>query len=387
MKKPRKAGVVKNAKRSASAPAYKTAYNSIREVHRICDDKGNMTHQQCRICDVLRLVQNFYKDIRNARGYQTTCTLCLATAGALRVATPGGFIKKLVSACKGYDKKYTARQARYGTDLTVAWVTENMIKGCFWSGLPLQTKSYCWDKLSVDRIDDSIRHCQENCRLVILALNNQYKWTDSLFQVALTAYMYPPKPLTEQEAKQRSAFISRRNTDNTPRRKPDDGAGNKFCTGCNLFHGPEKFTDKQSDGCATCRSARSKLQREGSIYGALMSSYNRSVGRGKKVPRVAGDLTFVQLKQIYVNQRGLCPISGMELETFGFWKVSNERTDPRSTYTASNVEIICACLNITDKTADNPNKTAAGQGLTKERWSMIMQSMIEKMWAEWCLDT
>ncbi len=344
-----------------------------------------MTHQQCRGCDTVQSVQGFQYDIRNARNYRTLCKLCDYAINTSLRRTHDGFVKNLISACRGYDRKYTARQTRYGTDLTVQWVTENMMKGCYWTGLPLQTKPYCWDKLSIDRIDDSIRHCQENCRLVILALNTQYKWTDALFQVALTAYLYPPQPLTEQEATQKSAFVSRRDTDNTPRRKSDDEEGNKFCTGCNLFHGPEKFTDRQSNGCANCRSARSKLQREGSMHGALVHVFNASVGRSKKVKRVAGDLTFVQLKQIYVSQGGLCPISGIELATSGFWKVSNERKDPRGTYTASNVEIICACLNITDKTVDNPDKTAAAQGMTKERWSIIMESMIEKKWAEWCL--
>ncbi len=345
------------------------------------DEAGALKRQKCYKCDSMLDISQFTVDNLRKSGFTSICRACTAITTAAYRLTPERFVSSMVKTGENVDKN-KKRDMTYGTDITYRWFMQQFEKGCHWSGLPMQMKPFCWDKASIDRIDDSKRHCQENCRLTIIALNVTRKWDDALMATCMDAYLYPPEPLTEQEASDILAvkIVSQKQSVS---RKPNNEQGEVFCTWCDSFQNAECFTKDVHAGCKPCRTAYKSERRERDMTTVLRNMLHNTMGAGKKQPFKSGDLSLEDLKEIYVEQRGLCAVSGIRLTLTGHFKVSPERVVSRGRYTKANVVLVCQCLNVQDNTVLNKDTEAESQGLTKERWSLIMDSMIEKKRAEW----
>lgn len=346
------------------------------------DDTGALKRQKCYKCVTMLDVSHFSVDNLRKTGLTSVCRPCAAVPKAVYRAKPESFVYYMIKGGEQADRA-KKRDMKYGTDLTHGWFMQQFEHGCFWSGLPMQMKPFCWNKASIDRIDDSIRHCQENCRLTIIALNITRKWNDELMAECMDAYLYSPEPMTEEEALQmciKQDTVKRARTTIKPR----DGCGNLFCTWCDTFRDPTVFlTSDQSAGCKNCRLEKKRTRREKDMHTVLRNIFDNTLGAGKKQPFKAGDLSLKDLKELFVEQRGLCAISGIRMTLMGHFKVSPERIVSRGQYTKANVALVCQCFNVQDNTVLNKDSGAESQGLTKERWSIIIDSMIQKKRKEW----
>ena len=323
----------------------------------------------------------FNRSKSHHQGYDSTCRSCSNERSRIHSGTDDAFLQKLITNSNISDKQ-KSRDLTYGTNLTVDWIRTQMTAGCHWSGLPMQLKTYCWDKMSIDRINDSLRHCQENCRLTILALNVQYKWTDGLMTVAMDQHLFPDTALTTVEGASYCATEIRERR-KMIRTRANDVNGNVHCTKCDSFQLPELFISRTWRGCKLCREIITKYEHEGNMHNVLNRLTNASKSAAKKNDRKAGDLILAELKEIYIAQGGLCAVSGKKLELTGHWKASLERLDPRGAYNKNNVALICACFNVIDRSATSKDTSVGAQGLNRERWNQIMQSMINKKRNEW----
>ena len=346
------------------------------------DDEGILTGQRCFTCNILKDVAQFSKNSCYKTGLSSKCKSCMSVVNATQRAAPAALVRNMITGGDAADRN-KKRDMKYGTDLNYDWFMRQYTQGCSWSGLPMQMKPFSWDKVSIDRIDDSLRHCQENCRLTLLALNVTRKWDDALMAHCMDAYLYPPEPLTKEEAikmcEQPAAVKRTRSTDII-----SDVEGNLYCPWCDSYQDKTRFAKKsRKSGCASCRTAVIKAQSEKHVHSVLQNILGNIRKAIKKTPRKQGDITLANLKALYIEQRGICSVSGVRLALTGHFKISPDRISSRGVYTADNITLVGACFNIADHSTQNQDTTADSQGLTAARWATIMESMKEKKRAEW----
>lgn len=90
-------------------------------------------------------------------------------------------------------------------------------------------------------------------------------------------------------------------------------------------------------------------------YSPFKYSLNKARSRSKVSGKVT-DLTLKYLKEIWENQKGLCPYTNIKMEIprssrdedvkKSPTKLSLDRIDPNKGYIIGNVEFVCYCVNV-----------------------------------------
>lgn len=224
---------------------------------------------------------------------------------------------------------------------------------CYYSNIPMIYQNHAW-RISIERLDTQKGYIPGNVVLCCLEFNTRVGWTldkvDAMLDILdekITQHPVSFKKVPRYEVPTRSA----------KKIIVIDGDNNYKCKECKLVKPCHNFHTKS----ACCKSCVVKFKEKynNTPYGRMKQIIRDISARAKLQAKNRGltgfDLTFENLTEMFVAQKGLCAYSGIPMYfhngTTHPWAISVERIDPLQGYTHKNVCLVCLEFNGPDQTA------------------------------------
>jgi hypothetical protein len=350
-------------KASLSAPAskklkvHKKALATKKDTHSISNLKADNdktvpnavvpTTQCCIRCDTIKPIERFYKNSKMRVGRDSRCIECVVIYARGHRRTAVGFNVGLYNSFSKRAKNWhKVKDARIKP--TISFGEWNTIPNVCWlTGIPLRLGSSDKFVMSCDRIvDDDKNYSVDNVRKSILEINTVAKWT---VEKGRYAFIEDRIKETDQEIERRLLHITE-----IPQRGWVRGRSPKQTTAAYR---------------STFKGAMIHLRDSAKSHVKI-----KKAGRNIKI-----DITYEQLLAKFLEQKGLCAVSGIPLSIVGDWRMSVERIDVTGDYTISNVCFICAEFQAIDRNAISIDVACTGWTVEKFREvQTFMRANIDK---------
>jgi hypothetical protein len=356
-----------------------------------------METKECRTCNIVKSANEFYTnntvksiDESNDEFYKTckntrnNCISCERIKCRDNKNTQKGYFVNILSVAKksAYKKGEKNRLEAGIFDLTIEDIRNlwNKQKGlCYYSNIPMITRTCCDWKMSIQRLDDTKGYIPDNIVLSCLEFNNSTKWTPDKIDVLFKSYNTTSVNFEFKH----------------PKKKPEkiilntiDGIEYHKCTDCGIFKEKHSYI-KNDRACAICRTKRRNLytstpkgHMQKLVRGARKSTKKRKNKKTTKKRDSDLDIDFDYLVNLYHKQDGRCAYSNIPLNFGSYkdndWILSLERINPLKGYTKDNVCLIALEFNTSDYTCMSANETVEGSSAwSKEKFEYFKKVYLE----------
>ncbi|CAM9913092.1 unnamed protein product, partial [Phaeothamnion confervicola] len=321
----------------------------------------------CTICHEIKSSTNFRE------GDHNTCRVCRSAHRKAYLKTKTGCLHEMVTRCKNNN----SQRVKKGRDLEFALTYDDLVQIdkkqaglCAISLLPLVFSTLSNWQASPDRINNSIGYTNDNVRLVALEFNTPTEWSQllilDLISLAGTAFEnYDEAVVHMTQPLPRCG---------TRRVWPIDIVKGKeviLCYFCNTRKPREDFPQKISSGCKTCKVINMRAHKQTwrgilqKLYGTACTS---TKDRNKKGRNLECTITYEDIVQKFIEQKGMCAYSNVPLQTTGERMVSLERKKTNVGYIPGNICLICVCFN----SGDRSDGVGESCGWSKEKWDFLV---------------
>lgn len=326
------------------------------------------TIKTCPKCKVSKTVAQFSINKSRADGLFIYCKACASQHGKLYRRTENGFLQALWNNLRTCD----AVAGRSGSTMTIEQLRILAAQPCYFSGAQTVKSVHSDNQLSIERLDNTKAHTFDNCvPCCLLFQNGHVQWTQNKVQ-----------QVKQQDADAMSTIDS--SSLEKPKRVQKkllpslirSHDAHESCRKCGNYHCDSFYIDNRSYGCKLCRSAYEKTRRD-TVRGKLHQLVRDAKARSKQWKRKMCTLTLQCLVDKYLKQGGRCYYSNMPMTTKGDWKISLERLNTQSGYSAENTALVCVEFNATDTSAvDKDNIDGISRGWSRAKVDELIRSPI-----------
>lgn len=173
---------------------------------------------------------------------------------------------------------------------------------------------------------------------------------------------------------------------------PRKTEGLKYCSGenCQKEKSVVEFDSQKSslDGLQTyCKACRHLMSKEwaSTLDGFLTKIFHDVKSNSKKkINKVNIEITFDDIKELYIKQKGKCAITGKQMtyldsQDKGNYNVSISRIDPNKDYTKNNIQLIGAIINRRKRDLDENEFLLICDDIVKSNFNKINKLRIESI--------
>jgi hypothetical protein len=150
--------------------------------------------------------------------------------------------------------------------------------------------------------------------------------------------------------------------------RPDDN-NTILCMKCDKRKDASKYLNQVRMGCDSCR----KIVRaeKNNWHFAIQKLWKNAKSNSKK-RKMLCELSLQQMKEILINQGGLCYYSGVPMRReIGNFKISVERLNTKLSYTMENTVFCCQEFNSQDTSRIDVDAFGSG-GWSKEKYATVL---------------
>jgi hypothetical protein len=357
-----------------------------------------METKECRTCNIIKSVNEFYtistvKSIDTSKdGFYKTCEntrnhcmICARIERRDKRNTQQGYFTMILNRAKqnAFYRGTNNRVEASIFDLTIEDIRNlwDKQKGlCYYSNIPMITKTCCDWIMSLQRLDDSKGYIRENVVLCCSEFNNKTKWTHDNIDKLFEPFEDILVNFELIKEKQKTRVKSLTNT--------IDGIEYYKCTYCNIFKERDDYNQIRN-GCKSCHNIRTKKYNStprGHMYNLVSSAKTRTKKRmNKKTTKKREsdfDIDFDYLVSLYHKQHGKCAYSNVPMSFGSYkdndWITSLERINSLKGYTKDNVCLIAVEFNTGDFTCMSVNETVEGSSAwSKEKFEYFKKVYLE----------
>jgi hypothetical protein len=283
---------------------------------------------------------------------------------------------------------------RANMDLTVCYLIEiyNQQEGkCFLSRMELSLKNHSDWRISIERLDESNGYVKGNIGLMCLEFQSSNQWSIEKLNTFVREYSINTKIENFEEICKEATIKNRQHLKKRKIKQPpmnDKITKTCLCRDCDTIKEYSSFSTcgLKNSKCKDCHkqhndkiktpSLRLKLKK------LISSSKNgidkRNKSKWRKETPIIHTLTFDELLDVYITQKGKCMYSNKKLELFGDYMMSLERIDIKVGYIKENCCLICVELNVGDwSIVKNEYDDREGcSGWNKEKFNIIVNKII-----------
>lgn len=244
---------------------------------------------------------------------------------------------------------------------------------CAITNMTMVLKPHSDYKCSIERLDNNVGYTDKNCTLVINEVNTRNQWTRQKAQYLFGTMVHPPTDLTDQIVPQVRSKIAK----GSFKRWIIDNKSNVFCHFCKETKARSQFNKVLNTGCKTCVKNKN-IRNYNTWWGTLQALYNNAKTRSKK-REMELTITFQELVDILVNQKGLCYYSGVPMKLkMGDYRLSIERINVLDSYNFTNTVFCCQEFNSGDHSRSKTEDSNDGcSGWSKKKYLEVQQSVFE----------
>lgn len=334
----------------------------------------------CRTCSEVRPTSQMEKRKRadGSLAYDR-CHECLRKKNQIYKKTERGYLVKLIQGSRNSSVRRAAvRKIPAAHTLTVHHVIQKLNaqnRRCAISGIPMKTARECSWQLSIERVDDTKDYSDENCTLICLEFQSGSQWTKQKFIHAFTHTDTVDHDVVGEASI--LEFITAEPFRNKRQKKIMDKIRHYKCYGCALWLLEKDFKPRRAGEvlCLSCAQAYNYAKARpwtNKFKSLVKASVQSTSTRNKRGRNMEGKITTEELREIFIDQQGLCAYSGLRLQLTGDWKASLERIDPTLGYYPWNVCLIAFEFNSTDRRAFNTDaENTAGTNWSKEKYDAV----------------
>ncbi len=348
----------------------------------VFDDTVNAeeTMVNCRTCKDLTPTSKMEKRKRvdGSIAYDR-CNNCVKKKADLYKATENGYIVKLLNGTRNSSARRAAtRKIAAAHTLTVEQVKQKLVtqnRQCAISGIPFKLARQCDWQMSIERINETKDYSDANCVSICLEFQTASQWTREKFLHAFTHTDTVDHDVLGEASI--PTFVSAEPITRLRRKMMIDEIQHYKCYGCAQWLVETGFKERRAGEalCLICSEAfqygtgRPWTKKFGSLVNSSESNTKLRNGKGRDMQ---GSITLEEIREVFVDQQGLCAYSGLRLQLTGNFKASLERVNPDFGYYPWNVCLIAAEFNSIDRRAYNTDlSNTAGSNWTKEKYDAV----------------
>ena len=299
--------------------------------------KSSSITKQCKTCNDVHPSSNFSIDNKRKDKLQNNCKTCYNQYKRQQRNTEHGFLKKLFDDARCHNRLRNEKGRQHQFTLTLAQVKAKWTaqKGsCAITKMPMTTKPHSDFKCSIERLNNDVGYTDANCVLVISEVNTRNQWTQQKALHLFDNVEYPHMDLADELKTQKLE-----NKHSNVKKWFETEDGTVHCHRCNNTKPRNQFNKNITQGCKDCCRQRGQLRLD-SWWGALQNMFKAAqVSASRR--KMGFHITLEQLRQILINQGGLCYYSGVSMSPkLGDYRMSMERLDVHQTYTLTNTVLI-----------------------------------------------
>ncbi len=305
--------------------------------------------KRCSACKLDISCKDFSKHRSTPDGLHNQCKACGKKSGMKHRNTEHGFMYNMWKTAKSSNKERNEKGRRHEFTLTVdqmkaKWIQQKGL--CAITGVRMVLKPHSHWKCSIERIQNAMGYTDGNTILICMELNTPSQWTNAKAAYLFAHTVHNPVDLRD---------------DLQPPRRPNKGTitlkkwpilenNTVLCHFCDETKDLEQFYKScLHRGCKDCSKIKTAA-RINSWWGALYNLHGHAIQnskqRGMECP-----LKLEELKQILLDQKGLCYYSGVPMSPMlGDYRMSLERVNVLDTYTCTNSVLCVKEFNSMDNT-------------------------------------
>ncbi len=354
----------------------------------ICEDckprYWNIQKKPCLKCGLIKDWSDFSPQKRGLFNLCSHCRNCSKEKKKKYKATENGFLHGLFDAAKLNSKK-RASQGRTEAGIfelelgDLQRKLEEQEGRCYYSNIKMSLKSHSNWKCSLERLDTSKGYIVENIALVAHEFNGRAQW--SLEKISMVKSLLS-QDISEQVATNvllASEVAVCRASSKKLETVMENGVTLYECRKCQKYLPTECFTKSWKNGCKSCLQTSLKVYRSG-LRGKLKQLLNSGIKSCKQRSQTSSirtnndfSITFDDLLNMYVSQKGKCAYSGIPMKLNGAdWTISLERLNPRCGYTLDNIALICGEFNSCDFSVMSATATE-GSNWSVEKFQFLLE--------------
>lgn len=336
--------------------------------------------KRCRICKIEKKIEEFHKSNKTHR---TECKKCSGILKNNNSKSKEFLLRTLLSTARSTAKHRKEKRPEAGefnltfNDLNDIWVEQD--GRCYYTGIIMSYESHSDYKCSLERLDNDKGYIKSNVVFVILELNNPCQITVDKLKYIFTIDITLKHPLIE-EILDMKLDLEFRNKQQKNKSRITNNIIEYECQYCYIFKTLDKFKKTRLTCCRDCinKSLDNPRSRLITILGGTLSS--TTVRNKRNRIKLEHNITFEDMKQQLVLQKGKCFYSGMNMsfQSGENWFISIERLDVNLGYIKGNIVFVCHEFNSSDKTSMiSPYARTGSCGITTYKFDFIRQSTLE----------
>ena len=209
----------------------------------------------CVVCKNEKSLPEFYKNLSYPDNYDTRCKICFAEYQKLHYNTLNGFLQLLITRAYQRSKQRTAdgriEAGKFAITLDYIINMWNDQSGlCYYSGLPMITKSGSDFQCSLERKNRDMGYIKSNVVLTCLELNGVMQWSHEKL-MRLVYLMNQPKDMLaykNHDFTYKKSYVKRQDIE----KFIIDNIEHVKCNQCKLVKLRNEF-NKQINYCKSCQ--------------------------------------------------------------------------------------------------------------------------------------
>lgn len=343
----------------------------------------------CRTCN------SYFSDKNNKSLSGNICKICKSKENDDNLEK---IFSHMIVNCRSICKNRKGN--RQNVDLDIEYLNQMYQEQndlCYISKIKMSLKVHSDFKISIERVNETNGYVKGNVKFICVEFQNGFnQWTPEKFHefcdnyynfqiISETEIENVQKKYDEASVKNTKHFKKRK----SPQKPYDDQEKREcLCRTCDTIKSYEHFSDYgiNHGTCKNCHKMLNSKKNNPSlrlkISNLISSSKNsikkRNKSKWRKENPLIHNLTFEELLDIYLEQKGRCAYSTRLLELSGNYMMSLERKNVNIGYTKENCCLICLEFNSTDWSCAKTecDDREGSSGWNKEKLKIIVDNYL-----------